>query len=255
MDHLKLNGTEVYVISLLDSPRRTKLLEAAKGIGLPGEHMTFIDAVDGRKLELWYMKEGGYMWHERSLRLMINDYGATKCDAANIACSASHVLAAGTALRKGLDRVLICEDDVHLAALTAWPMDLNELVEKAPAGWTALSLFRSSVQPEFPEFANWQEVCPHNWGSCAYLLNQQGMRELVRYHILDVINFDASFQKAVADSIVPHGTDHPFVVSVVNLPPDMMNAEGAIHGKQTDVLLHMRAASACLSRLLQSLPS
>jgi len=258
--HLKLGGIDVRVISVQESPRRSKLQSAAHACGFGAEQLVFVDAVDGRNLTEVPVKKRSRSasncasncsrYVEAVTGLTIIDGGTTKCSALEIASSASHVMAVHAASQAGLDRVLICEDDVHLGALAAWQLSLDDVILKAPAKWGGLALFRSSVSPDMAEFSSWSESVSHNWGVVCYLLNKAGMKDILsKYKVDNTIKFGTDFSKAVPDAVIPHGITNGYVVSSVGLPPDLFNSTGAINANHKE--LHMRAASAQICRLLR----
>ena len=168
--HLKLSGTPVFVISVRESPRRSKLESAAKACGFPNGQIKFVDAVDGRRLQCRGKRNRRSQLTNtyKGPGLTIMDRGVVKCSPVEIACSASHVMAVHAASEAGLERVIICEDDVHSGALAAWELCLEDVISKAPTEWHGLSLFRSSLLPKIAEFAVWSDVVSHNWGVARY---------------------------------------------------------------------------------------
>nr|CRH05928.1 putative glycosyltransferase family 25 protein [Candidatus Magnetococcus massalia] len=130
-----------------------------------------------------------------------------------IAVIASHLHAIYKAYYNGYDHVVILEDDIS----SNYIYDLNMITRSAPRGWKILqlhthntSLIDRYASLHFQLAIHWHNFDPNSWSSGAYLINREGMKQVL--DALDVTerlgerSFNLSnvhyFNKIVSDFVI-----------------------------------------------------
>ena len=170
----RLGFDRIYVIGLQRRPERWRRLKAC--LDELGIEATRVHAVDGRRLTDALLEKHNIRPRGEGRRININK--------GEVGCFLTHHGVWRDVIDKGLERVLILEDDCHPTA--EFPERLRRLVEEADRlrpEWHFLYLFREGDNPDdFDPVEGAEELVQpdFSYSSVAYALTRRGAETLLR---------------------------------------------------------------------------
>uniref|UniRef100_A0A671X565 Collagen beta(1-O)galactosyltransferase 2b n=1 Tax=Sparus aurata TaxID=8175 RepID=A0A671X565_SPAAU len=170
--------TEIFLINLKRRlERRTRMFKTMTALGL---HPTLTDAVDGKALNSSQLQALGIemMPHYK------DPYSGRVLTRGEIGCFLSHHSLWVQVLERGLDRVLVLEDDVRFEPRFKRRLQaIMEDIDKAQLDWDLIYVGRKRMQVQQPEQSvdgvNNLVVADYSYWTLGYALSQQGARKLL----------------------------------------------------------------------------
>ncbi|EDO43389.1 predicted protein [Nematostella vectensis] len=175
----KLGFDEIYMINLKRRPlRRRRMMASLAELGIQAKP---VDAVDGKALTDAEVKALGI----KMLPGYYDPYGKRPLTMGEIGCFLSHYKIWKEMIEKGLERVLILEDDVRFEPdfrrkLLAMIADANQLESKY--NWDMIYVGRRRMKTELighvegSQYINWVN---YTWWTLGYMIKLEGARKLV----------------------------------------------------------------------------
>ncbi|XP_030290464.1 procollagen galactosyltransferase 2 isoform X2 [Sparus aurata] len=174
----KIGFDEIFLINLKRRlERRTRMFKTMTALGL---HPTLTDAVDGKALNSSQLQALGIemMPHYK------DPYSGRVLTRGEIGCFLSHHSLWVQVLERGLDRVLVLEDDVRFEPRFKRRLQaIMEDIDKAQLDWDLIYVGRKRMQVQQPEQSvdgvNNLVVADYSYWTLGYALSQQGARKLL----------------------------------------------------------------------------
>ena len=100
-----------------------------------------------------------------------------------LGCLLSHLKIIIEAHHKGIDLLMICEDDVDFSPILLWEKTLNDLIKSYPADWTIINLYSPYCEYNKDQIKTWvgniRDTFKKNCFSCTcYLINRKGIENI-----------------------------------------------------------------------------
>jgi GR25 family glycosyltransferase involved in LPS biosynthesis len=172
---------------------------------LKGLNYTRIEGVDGSKITNKKHDDiGGVNF--------INNYNSLS--KSEIGCTLSHIKSIKYAYEKGLEEVLIIEDDCSFILSPLWKESLEDIIKRLPTDWGIFRLF--NISDRCNTFNDTIQKHDNNnpcWSTCIYLINKKGMKD-----ILDIVGYDdIEIGKKNGNNLFPKkGTADIFIYKLTN---------------------------------------
>ncbi|CAB1455019.1 unnamed protein product, partial [Pleuronectes platessa] len=157
--------------------RRTRMLKSMASLGL---HATLTDAVDGKALNTSQLQALGI----EMLPGYKDPYSGRVLTRGEIGCFLSHHSIWKQVIERGLQKVLVLEDDVRFEPWFKRRIQaLMENIDKAQLDWDLIYVGRKRMQVQQPEQSvdgiNNLVLADYSYWTLGYALSQQGARKLM----------------------------------------------------------------------------
>ncbi|XP_017262347.2 procollagen galactosyltransferase 2 [Kryptolebias marmoratus] len=174
----KMGFDEIYLINLkrrLD--RRTRMLKTMASLGL---HATLMDAVDGKALNTSQLQALGI----EMMPDYKDPYSGRVLTRGEIGCFLSHHSIWTQVVERGLQKVLVLEDDVRFEPRFKRRLQaIMDDVDRTQLDWDLIYVGRKRMQVQHPEQSvegvNNLVEADYSYWTLAYALSQQGARKLL----------------------------------------------------------------------------
>ena len=195
-------------------------------------------AVDGSKLDS--LKEGEITGYKYS-----NDY--PKLSKGELGASLSHLTAIKKAYEKGIDYVIILEDDVKFTLMPYWKKNLSEIIEEVPKDFDILLLtFQDFGKNKNNEDKIYKRPTNNSvQSSVCYLVSRRGMEKV---HNLFFSDKTISFRKEdeLTDAIIDRGIWNKMEIYYTQphlFPLDSLKFNTTINGLNSDPEINIKPVS------------